>query len=353
MDFLREEVENLKKVGHNWEMEKYQIEEAIMKAIADKNGNIPASASDEQTQARPAKRGCCQRCLTVGGVITLFFLFAGVGVTVLYNNYSPFEVYINRVVGDLTYPVLRTWRHIVLPLHRFVDVQSYSMAECLINNPWFIADEPDCGSCEEAINVPRVKNVTNFADEYLAWGNPVIVTDVQPYMTKDFTMDRFSMYYMDHKDKLDADICEVSSEDETVDTIEDYFKLLEKLGLEAPNIRWKVCYGEGLRALRKFLPRPYFVHTEGALEKYLIIINSNEEVLPLPTGQYGNSWVAQVTGSSDMELTPIQECNTTCASFNVTLNKGEVMYLNQDIWYADIVGNQGDEPGVVLLSSFA
>jgi hypothetical protein len=29
------------------------------------------------------------------------------------------------------------------------------------------------------------------------------------------------------------------------------------------------------------------------------------------------------------------------------------VYLNQDIWYADIVGNQGDEPGLVLLSSFA
>ena len=34
MDFLREEVENLKKLGRDWEMEKYQIEEAIMKAIA-------------------------------------------------------------------------------------------------------------------------------------------------------------------------------------------------------------------------------------------------------------------------------------------------------------------------------
>ena len=42
-----------------------------------------------------------------------------------------------------------------------------------------------------------------------------------------------------------------------------------------------MCYGEGLRALRKFLPRPYFVHTEGALEKYLMIINSNDEILPL------------------------------------------------------------------------
>lgn len=43
----------------------------------------------------------------------------------------------------------------------------------------------------------------------------------------------------------------------------------------------KVCYGEGLRALRKFLPRPYFVQTEGALEKFLMVINSHEEILPL------------------------------------------------------------------------
>lgn len=34
MDFLREEVENLKKLGYSWELEKHQIEEAIMKAIA-------------------------------------------------------------------------------------------------------------------------------------------------------------------------------------------------------------------------------------------------------------------------------------------------------------------------------
>ena len=43
----------------------------------------------------------------------------------------------------------------------------------------------------------------------------------------------------------------------------------------------KVCYGKGLRALRKFLPKPYFVQTEGALEKFLMIINSHDEVLPL------------------------------------------------------------------------
>ena len=65
-------------------------------------------------------------------------MLAIAGSLALYQNYTPFEVYVNKVVGDYTYPVMRMWRHIVLPLHHFVDVQSYSMAECLVNNPWFI-----------------------------------------------------------------------------------------------------------------------------------------------------------------------------------------------------------------------
>ena len=36
MDFLRQEIEDLKKLGESWNMEKYQIEEAILKAIAGK-----------------------------------------------------------------------------------------------------------------------------------------------------------------------------------------------------------------------------------------------------------------------------------------------------------------------------
>ena len=68
-------------------------------------------------------------------------MLAIAGSVTLYQNYSPFEVHVNKLVGDYTYPVLRTWRIIVLPLHRYFDVQSYSMAECLVNNPWFIPGE--------------------------------------------------------------------------------------------------------------------------------------------------------------------------------------------------------------------
>ena len=34
MDFLREEIARLKNLGHDWEMDKHHIEEAIMKALA-------------------------------------------------------------------------------------------------------------------------------------------------------------------------------------------------------------------------------------------------------------------------------------------------------------------------------
>ncbi|XP_046845790.1 uncharacterized protein LOC124439565 isoform X2 [Xenia sp. Carnegie-2017] len=230
------------------------------------------------------------------------------------------------------------------------EMEKYQIEEAIMKA---ISEEADCSPCQEAEDVPIVKNVINFVDDYVSMGNPVIVTDVKPYMHKNITIESFYDYYLAHKEDLNKDLCEVSYVDETVDTIENYFNLLEKSGLETPNIRWKVCYGEGLRALRKFLPRPYFVQTEGALEKFLMVINQDEEPFALPVGQYGNSWIAQVTGASDMEIYPIADCNTTCLSFNVTLNKGEVMYISEDLWMVDIVGNPTDESGLVLLSTFA
>lgn len=102
--------------------------------ILDKNGNVPDTPGEERT----AKRKICHNFFVIFGIITLAFVVVTCGGAILYNNYMPFEVYVNKVVGDLTYPVLRMWRLIVLPLHTYFDIQSYSMAECLINNPWFI-----------------------------------------------------------------------------------------------------------------------------------------------------------------------------------------------------------------------
>ena len=63
---------------------------------------------------------------------------------------------------------------------------------------------------------------------YAGWGNPIIITDVIPYADQS------------HSNELDQDTCEVSYPDNSVQTIGDYWKLLGKLGPEAPSIWWLV-----------------------------------------------------------------------------------------------------------------
>lgn len=354
MDFVRQEIENLKKLGESWNMEKYQIEEAIMKALADKNGNVTPEVLDSSLHKKRAKCGCFKSCLMLCLFITIGIFSAGIFGACLYTNFSPFELYVNSVVSDLQYPVMRRWRLLSLPLHSYFDLHYLAVKECLINNPWYIPEEPDCGACEDVADIPQLNNLTDFHNVYAGWGNPIIITDVIPYAEKKYTVDSFFEYYQSHSNELDQDTCEVSYPDNSVQTIGDYWKLLGKLGPEAPSIWWKLCYGEGLRAIRKLLPRPYFISTEGALEKILIFVNSDTDVLSLPQGQYGNAWLAQVTGATEMELKPIPDCNTTCPDLNVTLSKGQVMYLNLDLWDVDIFGKSSvDEPGILLLSTFA
>lgn len=75
---------------------------------------------------------------------------------------------------------------------------------------------------------------------YAGWGNPIIITDVIPYAEKKYTVDSFFEYYQSHSNELDQDTCEVSYPDNSVQTIGDYWKLLGKLGPEAPSIWWLV-----------------------------------------------------------------------------------------------------------------
>ena len=86
--------------------------------------------------------------------------------------------------------------------------------------------------------VERLRNVTDFHNVYAGWGTPIIVTDVEPYASQTFTMDGFMTNYYEHRTVMDADLCEVSSIDESINTIDQYNGLLKKLGPETPNIRW-------------------------------------------------------------------------------------------------------------------
>ena len=70
--------------------------------------------------------------------ITIGIFSAGIFGACLYTNFSPFELYVNSVVSDLQYPVMRRWRLLALPLHSYFDLHYLSVKECLIDNPWYL-----------------------------------------------------------------------------------------------------------------------------------------------------------------------------------------------------------------------
>ena len=101
-----------------------------------------------------------------------------------------------------------------------------------------ISEGTECVAWDDVTEVPKLTNVSDFHNTYASWGNPIIITDVAPYMFRNYTVEKFMEYYEANEEQFDTDLCEVSSADESVNTIRDYSKVLKKLGPDAPSIRW-------------------------------------------------------------------------------------------------------------------
>ena len=46
-----------------------------------------------------------------------------------------------------------------------------------------------------------------------------------------------------------------------------------------------------------------------------------------------SSWQAQLRGKKTWTLAPPPECESTCSPFNVTVNTGDMIVINTNIWY--------------------
>ena len=94
--------------------------------LLDKNGNVPAALPEEEVEKPAQKRRQCKNCLTVCGVLSLAVVLTLIGGVFLHQKYTPFEVYVNRLVGDLNYPVLRMWRHMY---YHFIVIWIFSICQ--------------------------------------------------------------------------------------------------------------------------------------------------------------------------------------------------------------------------------
>ncbi|KAJ7390950.1 40S ribosomal protein S16 [Desmophyllum pertusum] len=128
-------------------------------------------------------------------------------------------------------------------------------------------------------------------------------------------------FYHANQADMEQDACEFNINGAVNESVKSLGGLLENWDHYKPDgniLGWKVCYGQGLRSLRALFPRPYCIHSEGALDKSVFLLQSASEVTDSSAepelisettqGTFDNVWMAQVTGSTHVNLLPIEEC---------------------------------------------
>ncbi|KAK3729214.1 hypothetical protein QZH41_012252 [Actinostola sp. cb2023] len=349
---LRTEVEELRKRGASLGLNHDDIDYAILKSL----GETPKS---NRTKHQGFSFCKCIFIVTAT-MFCLSFLIIG-GVIVASEQNMQFRLFVGRTLADCHYPIVRLVRFITLPLHRRFDISYMHSWDCIIENPTFETGGPDCDICANAERVPTRSSELlpqeAFKAKYFDPGFSVIVRDVDPYGSKNHSYEEFLDLYRANKKNIDKDACQfyVGGENNSIHTLEEILDGWQHYSPEGHIIGWKFCYGKGFRQVRQLYPRPYFVHSEGSLEKVIELLQpagSTPETVELPRTSFDNVWYAQVDGFTEVELAPVGDCEEQCKSHTVNLIKGDVLFFTQQVWKASFT-NRAQSPAIVFVSSFA
>ncbi|XP_048587571.1 uncharacterized protein LOC116619805 [Nematostella vectensis] len=349
---LRAEIEEIRRRGAVLGLNNEQINYAILKSLGGES-----SAATEEKPPKAKKRGLCLNiCIAVFLILVLlvstFFV-----VSVAASHNKEFGLALGQRFLEWQYPMVRIARFAALPLHKVFDLSEAYKWECIVNNPEYVPAGPDCQICEKAIRVPTRSSerlsAESFKKKYFNPGFSVIIANVSGYSDKDHTYEEFVNLYREYKEDMEKDACEIYD----VKNITSLSKLLEGWNHYDPHgkiIAWKMCYGKGFRELRKMYPRPYFVQSEGALDKFMSLMQpagQYPEGIEIPSASFENLWVAQVQGSSKIQLKPVEDCEN-CETFEIHLDQGNVLFFTQQV-YRVFFSNAGQTPGILYASSFA
>lgn len=260
------------------------------------------------------------------------------------------------------YPFLRITRFLALPMHRFFDLSYMQEWICIIDNPAYIPDKPDCGICAEVSNIPsRLSHKLpqlKFKKDFYAPRHSVKVKNVSGYGDEQHGLESVKNFYESNHEDMELDTCELYTDraNFTANSLQELFEKWEHEKPDGHMVGWKICYGKGFRKLRNLFPRPYFIHTEGAMDKAIYLmqpVGEESTSVGLPKAFFDNVWVAQVSGTTLYQIKPIDECSEKCNPLEVRLEQGDVFYFTQHTWTATFVNPDRAKPAIIFMSSFA
>ncbi|XP_002731871.1 uncharacterized protein LOC100374815 [Saccoglossus kowalevskii] len=222
---------------------------------------------------------------------------------------------------------------------------------CLVDTNFMVMEitrpVENCDICRGFDSVPVVENLSReeFLERHAYSGVPVLVTGATANWTamQAFNFSFFKQLY----EGIDGALLNVEEEcqffpyNTEFRTLAEVFNMTEDRAAFKENERtwyvgWSNCHPEVASVLREHYERPYFlpVDSESSALDWIFMggsgigANIHLDFVQRP------SWQAQISGQKIWTLIPPPECEDVCKeSMKVTVNKGDIIVVDTNIWY--------------------
>lgn len=205
----------------------------------------------------------------------------------------------------------------------------------------------DCSFCVNITEARRVSNLSQeeFFTKYAYSGIPIVVTDAtDKWKARElFSYQFFKRLYFRNpkaleKDGIDGQFFAYRSD---IDNLFQLFNMSEERSNLEGGKKWYIGWSTDNpvigKQLKKYFSTPYFIHPqsdEESLKVSWIFMGSPGPGAFMHIDQVmHSSWQAQLKGVKTWTVAPQPECEAVCAKFNITVNTGDMIVINTNVWY--------------------
>ncbi|CAG5103979.1 Protein of unknown function [Cotesia congregata] len=240
----------------------------------------------------------------------------------------------------------------------FWNWQHLYRENCMMNNPFYTEypiAEVDCvvsyRTCESVETIDRLSDVRyrQLVDNYLSRDAPAIITDAMDTWaainTDYFWFDNITHLYLGNERLMETVPCSLTSNLRTGSSdLAAFLRRVHSPEVAKWFVHWQNCDINAVKALRKYYQRPYFLSSTVSPAHFNWVLMSSDYNSPsykrveLDSGLIA---LAQLRGATQLRLTPINPCNSSCPELIADLHRGEMLVFTNLMWNLEYAPMRG------------
>ncbi|OAD57624.1 Phosphatidylinositol transfer protein alpha isoform [Eufriesea mexicana] len=242
---------------------------------------------------------------------------------------------------------------------------AYPYCKTVITNPGYMKENfviiiesfhiDDVGdqhnTCEALETIDRLSDVRyrNLVDNYLSRDAPAIITDAMDswaVMNTDyFWFDNITHLYLENERLMETVPCALTSNLRTGSSdLAAFLRRVHSPEVAKWFVHWQNCDINAVKVLRKYYQRPYFLSSTVSPAHFNWVLMSSDYNSPsykkveLDSGLIA---LAQLRGATQLRLTPINPCNSSCPELIADLHQGEMLVFTNLMWTLEYAPMRG------------